>query len=478
MTLEVEAKIKSIEEIGALLRQRGSKKVVLCHGEFDLLHFGHTRYFKAARKFGDILIVTLTPDRFIAKGPGRPVFNESQRAESIANLQFVDYVGINQWPTAMETLDIIRPDIYVKGSEYLNKVDVTGRLDAERNKIEALGGRMEFTHEVIYSSSKLLNNHFSVFSSEAQPFLKQLASQCKSDEVLASLVGLQGKRILLVGDYGLEEVNQLAPGQPSQVQGQHLQPQGALLGAAALTHQGASLTLFTLPGSTQDIQSQLPVGTQFLQLSEGQLPCPSSRSYYDPAGYCRFNASEPGQMPQEADLLHRLNLALPQVDLVLAWDQGKGYFTPAVKQLLGEQAPALCLLLGENADLQGWHNLDLLAAPQKLQKTLSWELASAPFWRKGQRLLLAETGGGLLWIGPQGKLELPALLPPDATAPQVDSTSVAFAWAAVATSLGLAEGQTLLLAAATSTLARRGAKAPYRFDKIDFDKFIITLLNF
>ena len=91
------------------------KKIVHCHGCFDLMHPGHIRYFQAAKGFGDILVVTVTPDIYVDKGPGRPVFNQSLRAESIAALECVDYVSVNNWATAEETLRQLRPDYYVKG---------------------------------------------------------------------------------------------------------------------------------------------------------------------------------------------------------------------------------------------------------------------------------------------------------------------------------------------------------------------------
>src|SRR3989339_1086665 len=91
------------------------KKIVHCHGCFDLMHIGHIKYLQSAKRKGDILVVTVTPDRYVKRGPGRPVFNEIHRAEAIAALDCVDYVYINHSPTATETIRMIKPDIYVKG---------------------------------------------------------------------------------------------------------------------------------------------------------------------------------------------------------------------------------------------------------------------------------------------------------------------------------------------------------------------------
>ena len=60
--------------------------VIHCHGVFDLLHIGHIKYFQEAKSMGDVLIVTITPDRFMHKRPGLPAFNEKHRTEAIAAL--------------------------------------------------------------------------------------------------------------------------------------------------------------------------------------------------------------------------------------------------------------------------------------------------------------------------------------------------------------------------------------------------------
>ena len=96
----VTTKIKDIHELaGELASVRRGRTVVQCHGVFDLLHIGHIRHFQEAKKSGQILVVTVTPDRHVNKGPHRPVFTETLRAEAIASLDCVDYVAINKWPT-------------------------------------------------------------------------------------------------------------------------------------------------------------------------------------------------------------------------------------------------------------------------------------------------------------------------------------------------------------------------------------------
>ena len=144
-------KIKNLKASG--------KKIVLCHGCFDFMHPGHIKYFQAAKKMGDILVVTVTPDIYVDKGPGRPVFNQQLRAESIAALECVDYVSINKWPTAEETIKLLKPDIYVKGQEFEGLKDKTGKLQKELRVIQEIGAEIRFTHEVVFSSTDLINNN-------------------------------------------------------------------------------------------------------------------------------------------------------------------------------------------------------------------------------------------------------------------------------------------------------------------------------
>ena len=81
-------KILSLKDLSKkidTLKKRG-KKVVHCHGVFDLLHVGHIRHLNRAKKFGDKLVVSITADRYVNKGPNRPAFNQELRAEALSSL--------------------------------------------------------------------------------------------------------------------------------------------------------------------------------------------------------------------------------------------------------------------------------------------------------------------------------------------------------------------------------------------------------
>jgi rfaE bifunctional protein nucleotidyltransferase chain/domain len=122
---------------------------VLAGGCFDVLHVGHIAHLRAARAMGDRLVVALTADEFVNKGPGRPVFNEQARADVLRELRCVDEVIISSEPVPLAVIQAVRPQIYAKGREY------AGRL-AEQALVESLGGRAAFTDTAVFSSTALL----------------------------------------------------------------------------------------------------------------------------------------------------------------------------------------------------------------------------------------------------------------------------------------------------------------------------------
>src|SRR5215831_1491607 len=135
-------KIRTLGQLGQIAAEARSKghKVVLAHGVFDILHVGHKRHLDIGKRHGDLLIVTLTTDKFVNKGPDRPVFGEKLRAEMVAGLEMVDYVGISPNPGAEHVIEVVRPTYYLKGSEYSDEEsDVTGRIKTERMTVEKFG---------------------------------------------------------------------------------------------------------------------------------------------------------------------------------------------------------------------------------------------------------------------------------------------------------------------------------------------------
>jgi rfaE bifunctional protein nucleotidyltransferase chain/domain len=129
--------LAQLKKIVASARKKG-RAVVLANGGFDLIHAGHVRYLKAAKKLGDILIVALNSDSSVRKlkGRGRPILPERERAQILAAFSCVDYVTIFDEPNVERILRTLRPDVHAKGSDY------TRKTVPERETALAYGGKI------------------------------------------------------------------------------------------------------------------------------------------------------------------------------------------------------------------------------------------------------------------------------------------------------------------------------------------------
>jgi len=200
-------KIHSLADLEAILDRRRAEgaRVVHCHGVFDLLHIGHVRHFEQAKKLGDVLVVTLTPDRFVNKGIGRPAFTETLRAEFLANLVSIDYVAINEWPTAVDTIHRLKPNIFVKGSEFKNLQDTIGHVSKEGDAVRAVGGEIAFTEDIVYSSSALINQYMSQYPDHVRDYLFEFGGKFTAEEVLAPVRAAENLKVLVVGETIIDE---------------------------------------------------------------------------------------------------------------------------------------------------------------------------------------------------------------------------------------------------------------------------------
>ena len=127
------------EMLGERQRLRAvGRRLVFTNGVFDLLHVGHVRYLAQARELGDALLVAINSDRTVheLKGPRRPVFDESERAEILAALRHVDYVTVFDDVSPRSLIAKLLPDVLVKGGDY--------QLDEihGREEVEAAGGKV------------------------------------------------------------------------------------------------------------------------------------------------------------------------------------------------------------------------------------------------------------------------------------------------------------------------------------------------
>ena len=139
-------------------KYRGSKfKIGLCHGCFDFIHFGHILHFMEAKSKCDFLIASITTDKFVNKGPGRPIFPIDRRLLVISQIRSVNAAYESLSTTAIDELDFWRPDYYFKGGDYANNKIYNPAFNYEKEYAETLGTKVYLTSGDRSSSTYLVN---------------------------------------------------------------------------------------------------------------------------------------------------------------------------------------------------------------------------------------------------------------------------------------------------------------------------------
>jgi len=196
----VEAKIKTADQIHAIVGSRPrDRKVVMCHGTFDIVHPGHIRHLLFAKTRGDILVASVTADAHIAKGNLRPYVPQDMRAFNLAALEMVDFVLIDHEAKPLRNISLIQPDYFVKGYEYISKGIHSKSLE-ERTLVEGYGGEMIFSPgDVVYSSTQILDVEPPNLSDEKLLFLME-GEGISFEDLRTTLHRFQGRRVHVIGD--------------------------------------------------------------------------------------------------------------------------------------------------------------------------------------------------------------------------------------------------------------------------------------
>ena len=177
------------------------KKIVLCHGVFDLYHAGHLNYFEEAKKYGDIVIVTLTTDRYVKKAPNRPYFKFTNRAKVISSISLVDYVIKSDNETSIEAIRFLKPDVYFKGPDYKDhKKDPTGNIKKEIQAVKKFKGKIMYSSGKTFSSSKILNQ-LGEYDSLQKKTISYIKANYNFEYIEKNIFNkLQKDQVLVVGD--------------------------------------------------------------------------------------------------------------------------------------------------------------------------------------------------------------------------------------------------------------------------------------
>lgn len=365
---------EGLQERLEVLRSEG-KRIVHCHGVFDVLHPGHVDHLAEAKMLGDFLIVSVTSDSFVNKGPGRPIHSISLRMKMLAALESVDAVFESSSSTGTWAIDVIRPDYFVKGPDYREMgADITGNIATEQEAVERHGGRLCFTSSPTLSSSRLINRQGMAHSPEAQSWLAQFRESYSEADISDVLNAISSLKVVVVGEMIVDEyVFCDALGKTSKepvlafLKNSHeVQIGGSLAIAKHVSGLGAKTVLVTRLGDDDAgrlAKSDAEKADIHLveQLSRSQQTIVKTRYLDDHTGAKVFEtyamSDQPVETGEEKEFVLQLRKEIESADLVLVSDYGHGLMTESVIQELVKAPGIVAVNTQSNAGNRGYNSI-------------------------------------------------------------------------------------------------------------------------
>ena len=352
-----------------------NKRIVHCHGVFDLIHIGHIKHFEEAKKNGDFLIVSITADKFVNKGSGRPIFNQNLRAEFLSSLIFVDAVTINKKITSENLISIIKPDIYFKGPDYKNnKNDKTKNIYKENRLVKKFGGKVLYSSDVTFSSSNLINTYSNYFDKNQKTFLKKISKKYTFDFIYKKLKELEKLKVLLIGEtiidqYIFGDVLGKSGKEPHLVLNEK-KSQTYLGGAAAIANHLASfcklVNFLTLAGKDKQILSfikkLLRKNININIFNQANTQTITKKRYIDEVSKNKllgvYSISEDKiKESLEKKIINFIKKKKTSSDIILVSDYGHGFISKKAANVINKSKTFFSLNAQINASNRGFHSL-------------------------------------------------------------------------------------------------------------------------
>lgn len=358
-------KILSIHNLAKILSKEKNKgkKIVLCHGVFDLLHIGHIRHFNEAKNLGDILVATITSDKFVHKGPNRPAFNEQDRAEAIAALDSINFVAINRNPTALPVIQEFKPQVYCKGPDYkIFKNDITGEIKNEINEVKKFGGKIIYTKDITFSSSTLINKFGGIHSLGQKKILSQIKKKYTFTEIKEGIENFKKLKVLVIGETIIDQYYFCdvlgKSGKDPMLVLRDLKTEQYLGGAAAISRHLSEfcnkITLLSIIGEKeeflQEIKQNLSKNIQFHYIKKKNSPTIIKKRFLDNVsnnkilGVYKIN-DDVLTMAEEKLFNKKLRKLLPIHDLVIVSDYGHGFISKNTSEIICKNSKYLAVYI-------------------------------------------------------------------------------------------------------------------------------------
>jgi rfaE bifunctional protein nucleotidyltransferase chain/domain len=349
--------------------------VVLCHGVFDLLHVGHIKYLQQAKRLGDVLVVSLTADRFVNKGPHRPAFNEHLRAEAIAALACVDYVAVNDAPSATGLIETLKPTYFVKGQDYKERGKVSGgNLEREQLAVESVGGELVYVEDQLFSSSTLINTYVPPFPPETMEYIRDLGSRYSIDFFEEMFAKMRGLKVLVVGEAIIDEYHYCETmgkaGKEPVLVTRFQSSERFIGGSLAIANHlagfcdqvGLLCTLGTKDSFEPFVRENLKPNVEPTFVSNEGRPTIQKKRYVESYSLQKLfevytmEDDEPGVGHDDA-VFASLQGLMQKYDVVLVADYGHGMLSQRAVDELCAKAPFLAVNTQANAGNRGFHTI-------------------------------------------------------------------------------------------------------------------------
>ena len=352
--------------------QKAGEKVVLCYGVFTTLHIGHIRYLKSARKYGDVVMVVLTPEKYVENDKKQAY--ESMRAEALAHLDWIDTVAVSTYDNAEEILTTLRPDVYAKGFESVHSVNKSNQNVQEERLCQNLGIKYVVAEESGFSSTGEINLYHSHMSADILNYIYSFKQRHIEDDLLRSLDELRGMKVLVIGDTILDEYQYCAaigksskdPTLVVKYESRDFFPGGVLAVANHVANFAGEVNLATVLGEDDSheefIRSELKHNVRPLFVFKRNAPTLIKTRFID--GYSTHKLFEVYTMDdsfliedQDHEFCQMVQQQLANYDLVIVADYGHGTLSQNMITVLSKHAPFLAVNTQSNAGNRGFNTI-------------------------------------------------------------------------------------------------------------------------
>ena len=412
-------KIKTREQLQQIIGPRPrDRKVIMCHGAFDLVHPGHLRHLMYAKSKGDILVASLTCDAHIGKANYRPFVPQQLRAMNLAALELVDYVIIDEQPTPLENIEYLQPDYFAKGYEYSGD-GVHPKTQQEIDVLNTYGGEVIFTPgDVVFSSSRFIESEPPKIGVEKLLALME-AESVTFDALRRTLEECRGLCVHVLGDTIIDSYNYCTPigssAGKTPTLSVKLEEQVDFAGGAAVVARhlravGAEVTFSTVLGDDPRKNFVLAEmekhGVRCLPVIDPTRPT-TEKAAYIADGYRLLKVDRVDNRPISDKIAHHFTEALTatEVDAYVFSDFRHGIFSKATIPAMTGALKSGPLRVADSQVASRWgnildfHGFDLITPNEKEarfsladQDSIVRPLALELYKRAGCKLLILKMG--------------------------------------------------------------------------------------